>query len=117
MPLFVTAGVNVVRWDRGCLYGGGELAYCMPLTSAYHQKTTGMSSNDKNISNQYATAALRIGLRLGNWDLGIRCERDLAPAMNQKYVFEKAGYDYDALHDQLFERFRIGLAATCFFPF
>lgn len=117
LPLFIQAGVNVLRWHQGALYVGGELAYHMQLGASHCLPKGGITESDDRLARSHAAATARIGLRQGRWDIALTWQRDLAPAYRQQYVYESAAYDYDTLHDPLFERQRFGIALAYIFPF
>ena len=115
LPLFAAASVNVLRWHNSSIYIGAELDYHLHLGATHHIPSTSVS--DDNLASGHASAALRLGVRLNRWDLGIYYEYDLAPAYDQKYVYESAAYDYEALHDDLFARTRFGISISHLLPF
>lgn len=49
-------------------------------------------------------------------DINIHYCYDLSPAINQKYIFETAKFDYDYLKSNLYERYRIGLSVSYLIP-
>lgn len=117
LPLFFSASVNVLRWHHSAVYIGGEFAYHLQIGGT-HQLSDGKTSySDNQLANNHTSVSIKLGTRINNWDFCLFCQRDLAPAFNQKYVYESADYDYDALHNTIFERIRFGICANYLFPF
>ena len=117
LPLFVSASVNALRWHHSAVYLGGEFAYHLQI-GATHQLPDGKTSySDNELANNHTSVSIKVGTRLNNWDFCLFWQRDLAPAFNQKYVFESADYDYDTLHSTIFERMRFGICANYLFSF
>ena len=117
LPVFAAVSANLLRWQKNALYVGGELDYHLILSATHHLPVNNATVSDKDLGSKYASASLRLGLRMDRWDVSLFCERDLAPAFEQKYVYETPAYDYDALHDAIFERMRFGVSLSYTFPF
>ena len=117
LPVFVTVSANVLRWQQNAVYVGAELDYHLKLGASHHLAEGDVTVSDDKLARNHASAGLRLGLRLNRWDVSLFCERDLAPAIDQKHVYESADYDYDALHDAIFERLRFGVTLSYLFPF
>ncbi|MBO4906585.1 MAG: hypothetical protein J5486_06070 [Bacteroidaceae bacterium] len=115
LPIFATASLNFLRWQKGSAYIGAEADYHLSLGATHHTASTSTSDND--LSCAHASASLRLGVRLSNWDIGLYYEYDLAPAFDQKHVYETAAYDYEALHDNIFDRTRFGISISRALPF
>ena len=58
----------------------------------------------------------KLGVRLSRMDINIHYCYDLSPAINQKYIFETAKFDYDYVKANLYERYRIGLSISYLIP-
>ena len=116
LPVFVTVSANVLRWQQNAIYFGGELDYHLKLGAGHHLAEGDVTVSDDKLACNHASAGLRLGLRLNRWDVSLFCERDLAPAIDQKRIYESPDYDYDALHDAIFERLRFGVTLSYLFP-
>ena len=113
VPVFFSVRCNVYSWKTNCVSIGGEIEYCMPITVFHHYGDT--KKADKDVSNEHFSGRVNVGVKLDRLGIGAFYEYDFAPMMNQKYVFESAEYDYDKLHDSLFERMRFGVSLTYYF--
>lgn len=100
IPIFASVQCNLTSWKDNSLFVGAEIAYHIPLNE---------------LGQSHFSGRIKSGLRLGRWDAYLFYEYDLAPMMNQKYVYESPYYNYDALHDTLFERMRYGISISYFF--
>lgn len=116
LPIFAQVGFNLLRWQHNTLYIGGEAAYSLHLGASHYMPLGDITDDDEDLAHNHASLAARIGLRLNRWDVALTWQRDLAPAYNQQYVYESAAYNYDQLHDQLFERSRFGITLAYIFP-
>lgn len=117
IPFFVSASANLLRWHHSAVYLGGEFAYHLQI-GVTHQLPDGKTSySDNELANNHTSVSIKVGTRLNNWDFCLFWQRDLAPAFNQKYVYESADYDYDTLHSTIFERMRFGICANYLFSF
>lgn len=96
---FVSAQCNVASWNFNCVYIGAEMDYCMPVFN-------------KTIANEHYSGRGYVGVNYRKLNIGAYCEYDLAPMMNQKYVYESDQYDYESLRGSLFERMRVGISIT-----
>ena len=117
LPVFISASANLLRWQQNTVYVGGELDYHLMLGANHHVAVGDATVDDEDLGRSYASASLHLGMRLNRWNVSLYCERDLAPAFDQQYVYESAKYDYDALHDAIFERMRFGVSLSYTFPF
>jgi len=117
LPVFAQVGLNLLRWQHNALYVGGEAAYHLQLGASHYLPEGEKTETDDNLAKNHASLSARIGLRLGRWDVALSWQRDLAPAFSQQYVYESFAYDYDQLHDTLFERSRFGITLSYLFPF
>ena len=113
---FVAATLNCVRWERGSMYIGGEAAYNFGVAADHYIPATSMVEHDRQAVAHHCSVQGKIGVRLEHWDIGVHFEYDLAPAYNQKYIFETPAYDYYSMHSSLFERYRVGLNAAYLIP-
>lgn len=113
---FVGATINFGRWNNGCIYAGGEVAYNFAI-SGDHYFASGMMTRDNHICNQHCSVRVKLGLKFEEWEFNIHYEYDFSPAWNQKYIFESADYDYDLLRPTLFERYRFGIHIAYLLPF
>ncbi len=116
LPIFAHLSLNLLRWQNGSAYIGGEFDYHLYLNATHHLPTGG-SISDKDLSHSYASVGPRLGVRFNRWNIQVFYEWDLSPAFEQKYVYESSDYNYDALHDALFNRSRFGLSVSYVFPF
>ena len=117
LPLFISANVNLLRWHTGSAFVGGEVSGCLPVSVTHYSSATNSSVKDKEVGRTYVSLAARAGIRFSRWDICLHYAYDLAPAMNQKYVFESAAYDYESLHGSIFERQRFGLSVSYILPY
>ena len=116
LPVFASLKLNVARWTTGNLYLGGEADYCLAMSAKHHLPDGAGSASDKASGQDHAAVRGLLGLKLDRLDVGLFYEYDLAPAMNQKYVYESADYNYRQLYDALFERWRVGVAVSYHIP-
>ena len=116
MPFFLSAELHAIRWEDGCLYVGGEAAYHVDLAATHRVPATGVQARDKRLRHHHASVGGKLGFRHRNWDLHVFYTYDLMPKYNQKYVYESAAYDYEALRGSLFERMRVGVSFGYVFP-
>lgn len=117
IPFFVSASANLLRWHNAAVFIGGELAYHLQLGATHQLADSKTSQSDNQLASNHASASIKLGTRINNWDFSLFCQRDFAPAYDQKYVYETADYDYDALHSTIFERIRFGVSVNYLFPF
>jgi len=114
---FIAANVNFYRWETGCMYIGGEFAYDCIVAADHYLPSSGGVEHDVKIGRHHGTVRAKAGARWDHWELNVHFEYDLEPAMNQKYIYEFDGYDYDRLRPFLFERYRVGLSVSYLIPF
>lgn len=112
LPIFVSVQFNFVSWRTNCAYLGTEIAYHIPITASHHILSTGTVITDNKIGHAHGSGRIKAGIRINRWDASLFYEYDFAPMMNQKYVYETPGYDYDILRDALFERSRGGFSIS-----
>ena len=117
MAPFIAATVNYYRWANGGLYLGGECAYHLAVAANHHLPSATVVEHDNVAASHHCSLRAKAGSRWENWDICLHFEYDLAPALNQKYVFESTAYNYDLLRPSLFERWRIGITAAYLIPF
>ena len=117
VPFFVSASANLLRWHNAAVFIGGELAYHLQLGATHQLADSKPSQSDNQLARSHVSASITVGTKIGNWNFFLFCQRDFAPAYDQKYVYETAGYDYDALHSIIFERIRFGLSVNYLFTF
>lgn len=117
VPLFADVHLNFARWKAGALYLGGEAAIAFTAYARHKHPSSEIEESNSKLGRTHASLGAMLGLRLSRWDISVRYCYDLAPMMNQKLVFETDGYDYDLLHDSLFERSRILLNISYLIPF
>lgn len=108
---FVAAKLNLVRWRTGSVYIGGDIAYTASFRTR-HQLPNGASIDDRYISKSHPSASAKIGTKLNYWDLSIYYRYDITPAFGQKHIYESPDYDFDLLHNSIYERFRFGICLT-----
>lgn len=117
LPVFIDLHLNILRWKSGAVYMGGEAAYYINTMASHHRPVASGEGSIKGLGRNYSVLTGILGVRLDRWDFSVRYMRYLAPMINQKLVFETEDYDYDYLHDSVFERSRIMLNATYLLPF
>ncbi len=108
---FVSGHINVVRWRTGCVYLGAEMAYHFDVRASY-KEAPGQVLADNNIGKSHATASGVAGVRLNRWDVGLYLNYNMAPMVNQKYVFESPKFDYDQVYAQTHERYSVGISLS-----
>ena len=69
-----------------------------------------MVLRDSKISKNHPSVCGKTGIRFGHWDMNVFFEYDMAPSINQQYVFESDKFDYDKVSNRLYERYHIGLS-------
>lgn len=117
MPFFLSGSINAVKWKQNAIYVGAEVAYNIALGSGYHSSNHTAEDNAGSVAKSHASWQGKMGYRYKNWDLSFFYEDDLSPAIDQKKVYESAEYDYDMLHESIFERWRLGMSITYNFRF
>ena len=116
MPVFIAVSTNLLRWQQYSIYLGGEIDYHLKVGAKHKLSANDALVNDRELGCSHTSASLRLGLRLNKLDIGLFYEYDLSPSFNQKHVYESPTYDYDALHDAIFERIRFGMSISYLFP-
>lgn len=116
LPVWAAANVNVMRWHWGGIYVGGEISYSFVATANHRKPFSEVVEYDNHIGNNHASVSGKMGIRLSRMDVNVHYCYDLSPAINQKYVFETAKFDYDFLKANLYERYRIGLSVSYLIP-
>lgn len=116
LPVFANLHLNIMRWNKGSMYIGGEVAYYLAVKGDHHIPLSDITENENSLGKSHATAAGSLGVRLSHWDFGLYYVYDLSPSMNQKFVFESADYDYDYLCPSLFERSRFAFSVSYLLP-
>lgn len=117
LPVFANLHLNIVRWTKGCMYIGGEVAYYFVVKGAHHIPLSDVIENENSLGKSHATVSGSLGMRLSRWDISLRYDYDLSPSVNQKFVFESADFDYDYLYSSLFERSRFAFSVSYLLPF
>lgn len=116
LPFFLSASIHAYRWEKGCLYIGGEAAYHVETLATHVVPAQNLRVSDKTLRHHHATVSGKIGVKCQNWDVNVFYTYDLMPQYNQKYVYESAAYVYETLHNSLFERMRLGVSLSYAFP-
>ena len=114
--VFYSLSINPIRWDSGCMYLGGETSYNVVAAASHKEISSDVVAHDIHIGNNHFVARGKIGARFDLWDINLYCDYNLAPAMNQKYIYESVDYNYDKLYATIHERYRIGVAVSYFIP-
>lgn len=114
--VFCSLNFNPIRWNTGCMYLGGETSYNVVAAASHKEISSDVVAHDIRIGNNHFVARGKIGARLDLWDINLYCDYNLAPAMNQKYIFESVDYNYDKLYASIHERYRIGISVSYFIP-
>lgn len=117
LPVFASLHINLAHWPSGAVYIGGEGIYNLTVKGQHVVPNADLAETDNKLGHSHATAVGMLGVRLNQWDFSLRYAYDLAPGMNQKYVFESPSYDYDYLHASLFEHSRLALNISYLIPF
>lgn len=113
IPVFLSAQCNMVSWKTNCVFIGAEIAYHIPITAFHFLPST--FRFDSNLNSAHFSGRAKIGARIDQWETSLFYEYDLAPSMKQKYVYESNEYNYDVLHNTLFERMRYGVSVSYIF--
>ncbi len=114
-PFSAFARLNFCRKGEGNMYFELE-----PAVSVTDRSTSKYRSNLEEISDSlivrkaYCNFSARIGYVWRYMDVGLYCRYDIAPALNQKHIYEDRRYDYYAFGPAINERFRIGLSVIFF---
>ena len=116
LPVFAALSLNLIRWKHGSAYLGAEFDYHLFLNAKHNLPGNGGKISDKELSHNYASTSVRLGVRLNRWDIQSFYEWDLSPSFNQKYVYESQNYNYDVLYNALFSRTRFGLKIAYIIP-
>lgn len=117
LPIFVSGSINALRWKRNSIYVGAEIAYKIGMGSGYHTLDSSYDRDTKNIATNHFSCQGKLGYRSEYWGLALYYEYDLAPALDQKYVYESPSYNYPTIHDSVFERWRVGVSVEYNFRF
>lgn len=116
LPFFLSAELHAIRWEDGCMYLGGEAAYHLDAAAIHRIPAQGIRESDKKLLHHHASVSGKLGFKHRNWDVHVFYTYDLMPKLNQRYVYESAAYDYEALRGSLFERMRVGVSLGYVFP-
>lgn len=116
LPVCAATNVNLIRWHQGSVYVGGEISYSFVTTANHRKPFSEVVEYDRYVGNNHASVSAKLGVRLSRMDINIHYCYDLSPAINQKYIFETAKFDYDYLKSNLYERYRIGLSVSYLIP-
>ena len=114
---FVSTAINAYRWNTGSLYIGCEAAYNFAVAADYYSRSDKKLMQDIYLGRDFCSIKPKFGVRFDKWEININCEYDLAPSLNQKYIFESVRYDYEQVRTSLFERYRFGISAAYLIPF
>ena len=117
LQAFASLQMNLFSWKANCVFLGGNIAYCIPVTTFHYLPSSNIIEFDKEVGLGHFSTQIGAGIMFDRWSISLFYEYDLAPSLNQKYVYESANYDYDHLHDILFERNRIGVSVAYHLPF
>lgn len=116
LPVWAATNVNLMRWHQGSVYVGGEISYSFVTTASHRKPFSEIVEYDRCIGSNHASVSAKLGVRLSRMDINIHYCYDLSPAINQKYIFETAKFDYDYVKANLYERYRIGLSISYLIP-
>lgn len=108
---FGSVTLNAIRWRTGGFYVGGEMVYAINLRTR-HRRPDGLSLNDPDIAKHHLIASAKSGVRFGYWDVCLYYCHDISPAFGQKYIYESDEYDFIALEESIYERYRFGIRLT-----
>ena len=114
---FASLKLNLFSWKSNCIFLCGEMACNIPTVTLHYLPTSNIIEYDKEIGKKHFSVLIKAGISLDRWSIELFYEYDLAPALNQKYVYESLNFDYDSLRDILFERNRIGVSVAYHLPF
>lgn len=117
LVMFISLHLNVIRGKKACLYIGGEIASHWTTNSKHYIHSLDTKITDTRLGNDYFSAYGKIGTKINSWEISLFYEYDLSPSINQKYVYESKEYEYQSLYNSLFERTRLGVGLTYYFPF
>ena len=109
LPLYVRANCNVFRWDKGSLFGGGEVSLALPVSAMIHNLPLGNVTYDTRLAKIYPSFRLSSGIHIDKYELSVFGTYATAPMFNQKYIFETAPYDYTAFRPFIFNRLLFGV--------
>lgn len=104
---FVSASFNFARWRTGSVYLGADVAYTAAVRTRHHLSND-ISVHDRNISNAHLSVSARAGIKVNYWNLSVYYRYSLAPAFDQKHIYESQDYNFDLLYDSIYERSRFG---------
>ena len=113
LPIYLSLNAQPYRWREGCLYVGAEVAHNI-VTTAIHSVSSPLRYwlSDRRLCRNHVSLSAQAGARWENWSIGLFYQYDLAPAINQKYVYESSDYDFDALQKTIYERMRVGISVA-----
>lgn len=114
--VFCSLNINPIRWNSGCMYLGGETSYNVVAAASHKEISSDVVTHDYHIGNNHFVARGKIGARFDFWDINVYCDYNMAPSMNQKYIYESVDYNYDKLYATIHERYRIGVSVSYFIP-
>ena len=104
VPICLGAKCNYFSWQRNSLYVGAETEYNVYV-------------GNSPVSRGYWAISGSLGCRIQACDIHIQYTYDLAPAYNQKLIYESPDYDFSASYRAIYERMFIGLGITYYFTF
>lgn len=114
---FFSVDFNIIRWNLGSAYVGAEVSYCLPITANHRLSASDIVVYDKNIGRNHWHTRVVLGAKFSKWDINVHYDCNLAPMIDQKYIYESLDYDYDKLVGNLYERYRLGVEISYLIPF
>lgn len=115
IPVSVSLNFNPIRWSTGCLFVGGETSIQFGIWNYAINKIENVEYNDREALKNYVSIRGKMGLTLRNVNVAFFYEQDLSSFCNQKYIYESGAYDFDRLHNSIYEHNRIGLSLSYYF--
>lgn len=115
IPFFLSAELHPLRFKTGYLYLGTEAIFNLSIGGRHFLPAEKHRQRDSNLSSNCITGRANLGVKFHNFAVYTFFEYDMQPSFNQKYIYETLAYDYRALKNTIFERYRLGIGLSYYF--
>lgn len=112
IPVSASLDVNPIRWSKGCLFLGGETSINFGVWNSASNNIGNVEYNDRKALKNYVSIKGKIGIIQRKIKIAFFYEQDLSSFCNQKYIYESGLYDFDRLHNSIYEHNRIGMTLS-----
>ena len=112
IPVSASFSTNPIRWSKGCLFLGGETSIHFGVWNSATYNIENVEYDGSKALKNYVSIKGKIGLIQRKINVAFFYEQDLSSFCNQKYIYESGMYDFDRLHNSIYEHNRIGLSLS-----